>query len=157
VLSDWPADEKVIRRIRRGQSLSGTYYHAPPLLLRRTPDFDDDDVRLSFFVNFPELSNTPPFEAGFFEAWPGGVMEIESGEFDWLKGTDWEEPSFVFTSSTGDEMLVSSTGRVGWLLHEDRTIWQWSGNFDELLTAMVSRGQLMPYLDYKELTEVRAK
>ena len=42
----------------------------------------------------------------------------------------------MFISSTGDELLLSPTGEMGWLLHDTREIKPDADTFEEMLTKL---------------------
>ena len=144
VISKQPASDALKESITNGEAGSGVYYLPPPFQVPDDVNVDKEDLRLNFFLRFGGLRHSPPFQSGHFHRIPTGPTLLDANE-QLPGGQEWSDAASLYISDTGDELLLAASGKVGRLLHEDRTIIPAFESLDHLLESMGRGNGLSAY------------
>lgn len=132
--------EAVVNSVHRGESVEGVFYLAEPYSRALRAGLSQQDLVRTFFLYFGGLRCSPPFRGGRFFDFPSPVSEVcPNEERKWI-GTPWEAASSLFEDEVGDQLVLSTVGDIGWLLHNTREIVPQTGGFPRLLFEVVRFG-----------------
>lgn len=140
VLSRWAPSQELVDAVLRRARMDDLLYLAAPRAVPSGWEIESENLVLTFFLRFGGLRCSPPFTGGFFFDFPTSFIEVYPGEREKWSRTPWENASVLFEDNVGDQLVLSVTGDVGWLLHDTREIIPKSGGFAGVLTDLVKSG-----------------